>query len=111
VNRIRRDNPALHADWRLAFHRTDNAELVAYSKTTADRANRVLVVANLDAFHMQHGFVQVDASTLGVDPRGFVAHDLLTDARYQWKGGRNYVQLDPAARIPAHIFHIEDDPA
>ena len=30
-------------------------------------------------------------------------HDLLTDARFQWKGARNFVILDPAA-LPAHLF-------
>ena len=32
-------------------------------------------------------------------------HDLLTDARYVWRGPRNYVELNPQ-RLPAHIFCI-----
>jgi starch synthase (maltosyl-transferring) len=108
VNRIRRENPALHSDWRLRFHSTDNPELVAYSKTTEDGANRLLVVVNLDPFRMQHGVVQVDATQLNAHASGFLAHDLLTGERYDWRQGPNYVRLDPAARVPAHILRIED---
>ena len=111
VNRIRRDNPALQTGWPLRFQPTDNAELIAYVKTTADGANPLLVVVNLDPFRMQHGFVDVDAGAAGLSPGGFVAHDLLTGVRYPWKGGANYVQLDPATRVPAHIFRLEAHPA
>src|SRR5262249_48397021 len=40
VNRSRRDNPALQRDTRLVFHPTDNPELIASSKATADPPNR-----------------------------------------------------------------------
>ena len=32
VNRIRKENPALHNDWSLRFHSIDNDQLLAYSK-------------------------------------------------------------------------------
>jgi starch synthase (maltosyl-transferring) len=32
-------------------------------------------------------------------------HDLLTDAKYVWRGPRNYVELSPQ-RLPTHIFCI-----
>jgi starch synthase (maltosyl-transferring) len=32
-------------------------------------------------------------------------HDLLSDARYTWQGGRNFVQLDPNV-VPAHVFRL-----
>jgi starch synthase (maltosyl-transferring) len=108
VNRIRRENPALHADWRLRFHPTDNPELLAYSKTSDDATNRVLIVVNLDPFHVQHGLVHLEASTLGVRSSGLLAEDLLTGERYAWQPGSNYVRLDPVARVPAHILRIED---
>ena len=31
--------------------------------------------------------------------------DLLTDARYLWRGERNYVELNPLLQ-PAHIFRV-----
>ena len=36
INGIRRDHPALQHDRGLAFHQTDNAELLCYSKRSAD---------------------------------------------------------------------------
>src|SRR5213075_391591 len=34
VNGIRRQHRALHYDWTLTFHATDNPEIIAFSKTT-----------------------------------------------------------------------------
>ena len=48
MNRIRQRNPALHADPSLRFHKIDNEQLICYSKATANLANVVLVVVNLD---------------------------------------------------------------
>jgi len=50
--------------------------------------------------------VELPLQDLGLDPEHpYQMHDLLTDARYLWHGGRNFVQLDPA-RSPAHIFRL-----
>jgi len=106
VNRIRRDNPALQHDWNLRFHRVDNEQLICYSKRTDDFENVVLVVVNLDPHYKQSGWVGVTLEELGVTgPQPYQVHDLLTDARYLWQGGRNYVELDPHV-MPAHIFRI-----
>jgi starch synthase (maltosyl-transferring) len=106
INQIRRQNAALHHNDTLRFHPMDNAQVIAYSKSDERSENRVLVVANLDPFHMQHGFVDVDATSLGL-PSAFTAEDLLTGERFAWQHGRNYVRLDPAERVPAHIFRLE----
>jgi len=66
----------------------------------------VLVVVNLDPDHAQSGWLTLDPATFGVDVRRpFQVHDLLTGARFLWKGARNFVTLDPA-RAPAHIFVV-----
>jgi starch synthase (maltosyl-transferring) len=106
VNRIRRENPALQSDRSLRFHPVDNEQLICYSKTSEDGANVILVIANLDPYHIQSGWVDLDLRTLGVDlKRPFQMHDLLSDARYLWHGPRNYVELNPYV-VPAHIFRI-----
>jgi starch synthase (maltosyl-transferring) len=106
VNRSRRDNPALHRDARLVFHPTDNAELIAYSKSTPDRSNIVLTVVNLDPHHVQAGWVTLRLDEFGIDySHQFQVHDLLSGARYLWHGPRNFVQLDPA-NLPAHLFVV-----
>jgi starch synthase (maltosyl-transferring) len=106
VNQIRRDNPAFWANHNLRFHDVDNDQIIAYSKTNADRSNEVLVVVNLDPHYKQSGFITLPLEDLGLDPRQpYQAHDLLTNARYLWHGSRNYVELDPQT-VPAHIFVI-----
>jgi starch synthase (maltosyl-transferring) len=106
VNRIRRENPALHRDWNLHFHEVDNEQLVCYSKHTDDLSNVVLVVVNLDSQYTQSGWVELPLEKFGIDEqKHYGVHDLLSDARYVWKGSRNYVELDPQI-IPAHILLV-----
>src|SRR5690606_33330045 len=106
VNRIRRDHPALQHDWRLRFHRVDNPELIAYSKTSEDLDDIILVVVNLDVNYVQSGWLELPLQELALDPeQAFQVHDLLGGERYLWRGARNFVQLGPKA-MPAHIFHV-----
>ena len=106
VNQIRRDNPAFRANHNLRFHDVDNEQIIAYSKSSVDGANEVLVVVNLDPHYRQSGFISLRLEELKLDPwQPYQAHDLLTDARYLWHGSRNYVELDPTT-VPAHIFVI-----
>jgi len=106
VNRIRRDNTALHSNVSLRFHHVDNDQLICYSKRTEDDADIILVVANLDPHHAQSGWVDVAPAELGVEvDRPFQVHDLLSNARYLWQGSRHYVELNPHV-VPAHIFRL-----
>ncbi len=106
VNRVRRDNPALHSNGGLRFHEIDNDELIAYSKATPDSTNVVVVIVNLDPHHVHSGWLRLPLEAFGLDPaQPYQVHDLLTDARYFWTGPRNYVELDPAVS-PAHIFRV-----
>jgi starch synthase (maltosyl-transferring) len=104
VNRIRRDNPALLQDRTLRFHRVDNDQLIAYSKTVG--ANAMLMVVDLDPHRRHGGWLDLDLSALGVEhDREYQVHDLLTDSYYLWSGGRHYVELDPFV-VPAHVFRV-----
>jgi starch synthase (maltosyl-transferring) len=106
VNRIRRENPALHSDRSLRFYPIDNPELLCFGKRTEDLSNVIVVAVNLDPHHTQSGWVELPSEELGLNPQQtFQMHDLLTDARYLWQGKRNYIQLDPNS-VPAQIFHV-----
>jgi starch synthase (maltosyl-transferring) len=106
INRARRENAALHASHELFFHPTDNPYLIAYSKSTRDGSNVVLTVVNLDAFHTQLGWVDLDLERLQLRANEtFQVHDQLTGARYVWQGSHNYIELTPE-KIPAHIFRV-----
>jgi starch synthase (maltosyl-transferring) len=106
VNRIRREHRALQQTNRIAFHETGSDALLAFSKRTDDFASVVLVVANMDPRHVHGGWVELDLAELGVTAgETFQVHDVLSDARYQWTGSRNYVELDPAL-LPASVFVV-----
>jgi len=106
VNQARKQNPALQMDRTLLFHPVDNEQLIAYSKTTADLSNIVLVIVNLDPKWKQSGWVDLPMDALRLDPfHPYEVHDLLTGTRYIWHGSRNYVELDPHG-LPAHIFRV-----
>ena len=106
INSIRRAHPALQSDRGLRFHETDNPMLLCFSKTTEDLSNVIVVVVNLDSFHKQMGWVNLDLQSLGVNNgRPYQANDLLGDGRYLWQGSWNYVELTPGI-VPAHILQI-----
>jgi starch synthase (maltosyl-transferring) len=106
VNSIRRANQALQSDRSLRFHPIDNGQLIAYSKTSDDGSNIILTIVNLDPHSRQAGWVQLPLAQFGLDPdRPFQVHDLLTDARFEWRSERNYVELNPS-EMPAHILKV-----
>ncbi|WP_372722521.1 alpha-1,4-glucan--maltose-1-phosphate maltosyltransferase [Immundisolibacter sp.] len=109
LNRIRRDNPALQGDWSLRFHPIDNDMLLCFSKShqvAPDEINTIVVVANLDPYNPQSGWINLPLTELGIDPdSAYQAHDLLSDARYLWQGPSNFVRLEPDAS-PVHILRL-----
>ena len=122
VNRVRRENPALHHMRTLRFVPTDNPSILAYYKeeparpgsaaSGADGAageppNLVLVVVNLDPYHRQAGWLDLPLDDWGMpDDRPFEVHDQLGGERYWWHGRGAYVELDPHT-LPAHVFRVE----
>jgi starch synthase (maltosyl-transferring) len=61
---------------------------------------------NVDPYHRQSGYVELDLELLGIDPvEPFLVWDLLAGGRFRWQGPRNYVELDPHV-TPAHVFAV-----
>ena len=108
LNTIRREQPALQYFTNLTFHDTDNPAILFYRKARRDHGDRDLLIAlNTDPHHAHHTMVHVPIYELGIsDEQPYVVHDLLTGARYGWRGSRNYVRLDPAEQA-GHIFLVE----
>jgi starch synthase (maltosyl-transferring) len=117
VNKIRRDHRALQFNDALRFLPVDNEQIIAYAKTRAnpvgaraggvDGRDVIVTIVSLDSGTVQSGWVELDLQSLGIDPsRPYGMHDLLTGARYQWEGPRNFVMLDPSG-LAAHLFSVE----
>lgn len=106
VNQARRQHPALRSDANLHFHSIDNEQLIAYSKSSQDFSDSILVVVNIDPVWRQSGWTDLSLAELGLKPgQDYWVRDLLTDAEYRWRDARNYVSLDPHS-LPAHIFQV-----
>jgi starch synthase (maltosyl-transferring) len=102
INFIRRENPALQRFSNVTFLDTANEALIAFAKQAGQ--NTILTVVNIDPHQPQEGLVTIPAS-LGLAP-SFTAHDLLSDDRFQWRIGPNYVRLEPGVR-QAHVIRVE----
>jgi starch synthase (maltosyl-transferring) len=102
LNTIRRENAALHDLTNVTFLDTANDALIAYAKHSP--GNTIITVVSIDPDQAQEGLAIVPAN-LGLPP-SFTAHDLLTDERYLWRIGANYVRLEPGIR-QAHVVRVE----
>jgi starch synthase (maltosyl-transferring) len=104
LNRIRRENPALHVLDNLTFLHTDSDMILAYRKSAP--GNELIVVVNLDPHHVHETMITVPIDSYGIaDGEAYDVEDLLTGERYVWRGARNYVKLDPAERV-GHILRV-----
>ncbi|MEU5908127.1 maltotransferase domain-containing protein [Micromonospora sp. NPDC047467] len=105
LNRVRRDNPALHQLRNLRFHEIDNPALLCWSKHDPATGNTVIVVCSFDSREVQWGNTTLDMPALGFDwHERFTVHDELTGTSYDW-GQRNAVRLDPYLQ-PAHVLTV-----
>ncbi|HWB58131.1 MAG TPA: alpha-1,4-glucan--maltose-1-phosphate maltosyltransferase [Chthoniobacteraceae bacterium] len=106
INRIRRENRALHEYRNLRFFEAENDAILFYGKMTESRDNIILVVVNLDPYQARDSFINVPVGEFGwLEGESYQVHDLLSDERFLWRGSRNFVKLDPHTR-PAHIFRL-----
>jgi starch synthase (maltosyl-transferring) len=102
VNDARRQNAALQELSNITFLDTANEALIGYAKQST--SNAVITVVNIDPHLSQAGLVVVPA-TLGLEP-SFTVQDVLTDERYQWRVGPNYVRFEPGVR-QAHVLRVD----
>ena len=106
LNKIRRENRALQFYNNLRFYHADNDAILFYGKMTPARDNIILVVVNLDPHRKQNSYVNVPIDQFGqMESDVYQVHDLLSDARYTWRGRQNYVELDPEIQT-GHVFRV-----
>ena len=136
INALRRDHRAFRHSANLSFHTSENPTVLFYRKARRppvlqwtgpvplhvppaiakslelddDLGDDFLIAVNTDPHHVQETMVHVPIHEMGIDDdRPYVVHDLLSGARYTWRGVRNYVRLDPS-ETPGHILRVERDP-
>ncbi len=100
LNRIRRTQPALARMDGTRVLDTENPALFAYAKR-AD-GDTVLCVVLIEGDEAEGVCIVPD--DLGLPP-SFEVVDRLTDERFSWHLGRNYVRLEAGTR-PAHLLAV-----
>lgn len=105
INRIRRENVALH-DWRnVTFYRADDDAVIFYGKRTGQ--NVVLIAVNLDPFAARDALLWVPTGDLGLaDDRPYDVEELLGETAHVWRGSAHRWRLDPQTN-PAAIFRLK----
>jgi starch synthase (maltosyl-transferring) len=107
LNAIRRAERALQRQDNLTFHVSENRQILFYRRASVGGSADLLGVVNLDPHHAHHGMVHVPIDAMGIgSDEPYQVHDLLSGARYTWRGVRNYVRLDPAVQ-PGHLLRVE----
>jgi starch synthase (maltosyl-transferring) len=133
LNGIRRWHTAFQRNANLSFHTSENPAIVFYRKArvepvvqwpgssplsvpgtiatslgfTDDRGDDFLVAVNTDPRHAQETMVHAPIHEMGIDDdQPYVVRDLLSGARYTWRGVRNFVRLDPH-ETPGHVLLVE----
>jgi starch synthase (maltosyl-transferring) len=106
LNRLRRAHRALQLYTNLSFHPVENEHILFYRKAAAEGGDDLLIVVNIDPHRVQEAMVHVPLEALGLRSDAvFGVEDLLTGERYTWRGPRNYVRLDPAAKV-GHVLRV-----
>ena len=127
INTIRREYAALQRADNVTFHPSDNPAILFYRRVAEPSAKQwvgshwqtipgiiarpgvrdLFIAVTTDAKTPQETVVHVPIAEMGIgEGEPYVVRDLLTGAKYTWRGERNYVRLDPAVE-PAHIFVVE----
>jgi starch synthase (maltosyl-transferring) len=107
INRIRRENRALHEYRNLRFYLSDDPHILFFGKMTPERDNVVFVAVNLDPSAAHAGLVDVPITELGIDAhQTYRMHELVGDQSYEWRGPRGYVELNPEIE-PVQIFVLQ----
>jgi starch synthase (maltosyl-transferring) len=104
LNRIRRENPALH-DWRnVLFYRADDEHVIFYGKRAGE--NLIFVAINLDPVAASDGLLWLPIGEYGVaDDEAYDVEELLGETKHIWRGSPHRWRLDPQLN-PAAIFRV-----
>jgi starch synthase (maltosyl-transferring) len=104
LNRVRRENRALQDYADVHFLDCDDADIIAYAKTTANPDELVVVAVNLDPHAAHAGEIRLPRAALGVAAdRELLFEEAFTRRVVAWPAEGQVLRLDPAAN-PAAIL-------
>jgi starch synthase (maltosyl-transferring) len=106
LNRIRRENPALHSHLWLRFYNAFNDQVLWYGRATLELANFILVAVNLDPHNAQETRFEVPLWEFGLPDHGVLqVEELMRGVRFKWYGKLQHWRFAPA-ELPFAIFRV-----
>ena len=106
INHIRHQHASLQQTNNIKFLSVENEQLLTYYKSDANGQDENLMVANLDPYYPQSGWIELPLEEMGVaEGHSITVHDLITESSYIWNKRWNFVELHPA--LPFHLFKIK----
>ena len=106
LNRIRRDNPALHTHLGVTFRTARNDNVLFFSKSTPARDNVLLAAVSLDPYAVQEADIEIPLWDLGLPDDGSIGvDDLMRAHRFTWTGKIQHIRLDPG-ELPFSIWRL-----
>ncbi|HVA28661.1 MAG TPA: alpha-1,4-glucan--maltose-1-phosphate maltosyltransferase [Candidatus Baltobacteraceae bacterium] len=103
INRLRRENAALHEFENVRFFPSGDDAVIFYGKVNFDRTNYVFVAVNLDPFGPRSAALEFPTGEFALDPQSI--RSAYGDTELRWTDGRAYTVLDPQ-RNPAAVFVV-----
>jgi starch synthase (maltosyl-transferring) len=106
LNRIRRQNPALHTHLGLKIYNAWNDNILYFGKRTPDGSNFILVAVSLDPYNPQEANFELPLWEMGLpDDAQTQGEDLMNGHRWTWYGKYQFMRIDPAYQ-PFGIWRI-----
>ncbi|MDT8904682.1 alpha-1,4-glucan--maltose-1-phosphate maltosyltransferase [Pseudomonas prosekii] len=106
LNRIRRQNPALHTHLGLTIYNAWNDNILYFGKRTPDGSNFILVAVSLDPHNPQEASFELPLWEMGLpDDAQTQGEDLMNGHRWIWYGKYQFMRIDPAYQ-PFGIWRI-----
>jgi starch synthase (maltosyl-transferring) len=105
LNRIRRENPALHSHLGLSFQNAWNENVLFFEKATIDRRNVVFVAISLDPRAAQEADIEIPLWKFGLSDNDTLrTEDLMRERELVWNGKHQRIRLDP--ELPFAIWRV-----
>jgi starch synthase (maltosyl-transferring) len=96
LNRIRRQNPALHSHLGLKVYNAWNDNILYFGKRSADGSNFILVAISLDPFNAQEANFELPLWEMDLpDDAVTQGEDLMNGHRWTWYGKNQWMRIEP----------------
>lgn len=124
LNRIRRENTALHTHLHLRFYDSGNDQVLYFAKLSPDRRNLILVAISLDPTQAQEAYLETPFNLLAdaaihsteikspveeLPADGLHLQELLRNQQLVWRGARQHWYFEPG-ELPLAIWRITVPP-